>query len=251
LKELQFVDTSHGWMLERTDPCGFAELPFNCFDLLASTDGGLNWRTILSRLKLKNLRFVDREHGWALAMNTDGRTTDAIATADGGASWHAQIAGEPLVSLAVPNAATAIALSLDGGYCTASLCLSYGLFRVVGGRLETVHDTKPTGWSAGRPGCGGHLREMFFVDEHRGWIGLLRGAGNAGFRPAGLIATTDGGLTWTCVDSLPPQDVIAIHFSDTAHGWVTTRVHSMSASIGTMRLWRTDDGGLSWRLVLA
>jgi hypothetical protein len=45
--------------------------------------------------------------------------------------------------------------------------------------------------------------------------------------------------------------VIAIHFSDAAHGWVTTRVHSMSASIGTMHLWRTDDGGRSWRLVLA
>lgn len=249
LKELQFVDATNGWMLERSGPLP-CQTGKPCFNLLATADGGDAWRTVLADTALSDLHFIDRLHGWARVPHDDQEgTIDLTATADGGATWHRQIAGEQVWGISVPRVDVAIALAGDG-YCTASLCGRYGLFRIVGGDLETVHETSTTGWWAA-PGCGGFLGEPAFVDALHGWIGLQPGVGGlSGFNPAGLIATVDGGQTWSCAPGLPRENVDSVWFSDRSHGWVTTRSHSGSAGIGGARIWRTDDGGKSWRVVL-
>src|SRR5438477_3517637 len=146
---------------------------------------------------------------------------------------------------------TLLSLARAGGYCTASLCNKYGLFRVASGQLAIVHDTATSGWWAA-PGCGGFLGAPFFVDTQHGWIGLQRGVGGlSGSNAAGLIATVDGGATWSCVDGLPSEDVSSVWFADASHGWVTTRSDSYGAGRGGARIWRTEDGGRTWKVALA
>jgi photosystem II stability/assembly factor-like uncharacterized protein len=248
LKEIQLVDATTGWLLERDGlaPC---EIGKPCFNLLSTTDGGNQWRTVLAHTAMSDLRFVDRTHGWSLVPAEGG--VDAIATADGGITWSRQIAGEEILALSVPNVDVAVALARAGGYCTASLCNKYGLFRVASGHIAIVHETATSGWWAAQ-GCGGFLGEPFFVDAQHGWIGLTRGVGGAsGLNAAGLIATVDGGATWSCVDGLPSEDVSLVWFADPSHGWVTTRSDSSGAGRGGARIWRTDDGGRTWNVALA
>jgi photosystem II stability/assembly factor-like uncharacterized protein len=249
IKDVQFVDATTGWILERNGPAP-CETGNPCFNLLATANGGDSWRTVLAETAIYDLHFVDRAHGWGLVA-TD-KSIDAMATANGGATWSRQIAGEEIFGLAVPNVDVAIVLARAGGYCTASLCNKYGLFSVTSGQLDTIHETATTGWWAG-PGCGGFLGAPFFVDPRHGWIGLTRGAGGvSGLNAAGLIGTADGGKTWSCVPGLPSEDVVSVWFADPAHGWVITRSDLFgSASGGGARVWRTDDGGRTWSLSLS
>jgi photosystem II stability/assembly factor-like uncharacterized protein len=249
LRDAQFVDANAGWILERRalDPCRSAA---RCYTLLRTVDGGDTWQAVFGSMLLADIRFVDRLHGWGLLPREN--TVDVTATADGGDTWHQQIAGEQILRLAVPSVGVAIALSRDGAYCTASYCSRYGLFRINDGRFETVHDTDGRGWWPARPDCGGFLDAMFFVDAHVGWIGLSRGVGGAsGFNPAGLIATRDGGASWSCVEAFADRDVVDVWFADRAHGWAVSRSHEPTSTPGRMDLWRTDDGGVTWRQALA
>src|SRR4029077_2866174 len=158
IRDIQFVDATTGWMLERNGPAP-CEIGKPCFNLIATRDGGDSWRTVLGETAISDLHFVDRTHGWGLVHPDESAlTVDAIATADGGTTWSRQIAGEELWGLSVPNIDVAIALAGAGGYCTASLCNKYGFFHVERGQLVTVHETATSGWWA-PPGCGGFLGE--------------------------------------------------------------------------------------------
>src|SRR2546428_1678960 len=100
IKEIQPVDAMAGWLLERDGPAP-CEIGKPCFTLLSTTDGGTQWRTVLARTAMTDLRFVDRTHGWSLVPAEGG--VDAIATADGGTTWSRQVAGEEILGLSVPN----------------------------------------------------------------------------------------------------------------------------------------------------
>jgi photosystem II stability/assembly factor-like uncharacterized protein len=66
-----------------------------------------------------------------------------------------------------------------------------------------------------------------FVDSTHGWA-----VGDHGT----IVATTDGGVTWTAEDSGTTQGLWSVSFVDPQHGWVA----------GAATLFSTDDGGASW-----
>ncbi len=76
----------------------------------------------------------------------------------------------------------------------------------------------------------GPLTDVFFYSENRGWI----------VGPSGLFAqTTDGGQTWTRVETLPNQttSLYSIYFWSKMEGFV--------GSYGD-KIYKTEDGGATW-----
>ena len=97
--QLQFVDASHGWMMN-TQCSG---VPAVCSDdIYATSDGGTTW-THQSHLPYYSgsLRFVDTQHGFLITNNAqygiDPTTlaTQIFSTSDGGATWQPAALGTP------------------------------------------------------------------------------------------------------------------------------------------------------------
>lgn len=82
-------------------------------------------------------------------------------------------------------------------------------------------------WSApGIPFAVPPLAAVQFVSASQGWVA---GAGR-------IIATGDGGATWTSQYSGPAR-LVQVDFTDASHGW----------AVGTSGLLHTSDGGATWR----
>lgn len=77
---------------------------------------------------------------------------------------------------------------------------------------------------------GNAAEVLYFIDADTGWLGLSSPGVN-------LFGTTDGGVSWTPADDLPPGlPVTAIEFSDAENGVATTPEGD----------WTTSDGGATW-----
>ena len=80
---IQFLDTGTGWMTGQRS-------------IRKTTDGGVTWTSVSLPLAdgenpwLRDLDFVDAEHGWAV-----GDEGTILATADGGVTWTRQTNGVP------------------------------------------------------------------------------------------------------------------------------------------------------------
>jgi photosystem II stability/assembly factor-like uncharacterized protein len=81
---------------------------------------------------------------------------------------------------------------------------------------------------------------MYFVDAQNGWIGTTTGLSSTFERGAPVFRTSDGGLSWTCQDTLPDLFLKAIHFVDGNSGWVA----------GQHKIFHTVDGGVTWKVAL-
>src|SRR5207237_189814 len=169
LKEIQLVDATTGWLLERDGPAP-CEIGKPCFNLLSTTDGGNQWRTVLARTAMTDLRFVDRTHGWGLVPSDGG--VDVIATADGGTTWARQIGGEEILWLSVP---------------TVDLAIAAGLIATVdGGATLSCVDGLPSE----------DVSLVWFADVSHGWVTTRSDPYGAGRDGARIWRTEDGGRTW-------------------------------------------------------
>jgi photosystem II stability/assembly factor-like uncharacterized protein len=75
---------------------------------------------------------------------------------------------------------------------------------------------------------------MYFLDAAHGWISM----GFSGLlSPGRLLATVDGGQTWTWPPSTPPVSG-RIYFSSLDDGWLISNWDD--------ELWATHDGGQTW-----
>lgn len=82
---------------------------------------------------------------------------------------------------------------------------------------------------------------MDFINDRVGRIAIGGWAPNGETAPGVLLATVDGGSTWTIVNATSPVGVIA--FTGTKTGWGLDRVQ------GANTLYRTEDGGTIWSAV--
>ncbi len=177
-----------------------------------TSDGGLHWTVQLSG-PVSGLSFADRDHGWAAVDGT------VYHTADGGVHWAPEGTAPPAswVEALTPLVAVTGASS-DSSYTGYS------------GRLSHTTDGG-TSWQPSTRAAGdyfGTLTALQFSDALHGWA--VGGGGE-------VLATTDGGLTWTAQTSNTSAGLSAVHFVDRSNGWAV-------GDQGTII--HTSDGGATW-----
>jgi len=193
--------------------------------VMATSDGGATWRVPLSGFDtyVTHPSFIDGTRGWAKA----GEPGHVLVTRDGGASWDAQTTGVPFVlaDVAFADARHGWGVGVDWGerrsfvLRTTDGGTTWGIAAVFDAEDFVVFGTSfpdaTTGWAVG---CG-------CFDED-----------GVGF---GLIATKDGGATWSQVvrGSGMTAFLMGVVFVDVSHGWVV----GMNGVILVTR-----DGGETW-----
>jgi photosystem II stability/assembly factor-like uncharacterized protein len=169
-----------------------------------TTDGGRTWSLRWSATKkgtfLDAIRFWDARHGIAMSDPVDGRFL-LLTTSDGGDTWSE-----------IPPERIPPALEGEGGFAASGSCLtvfgsSHVWFASGGAKVARVYHSPDRGrtWSvhdtpirAGAPSAG-----IFSIDFRDARNGVIAGGDyqQPALRGRNLARTTDGGRTWTLVDS--------------------------------------------------
>lgn len=222
--DIWFVDDTTGWAVNSNG------------QILKTSDGAKTWveQAHLPKVYLRCVTFASPTRGWV------GTTTNArrlLFTGDGGQTWSAvtNLPAQPTAICGLcavdenvvvaagtnyPNRPTAFLRTTDGG----------GSWQMVD---MTPHATL--------------LVDVYFVDAQRGWVvGGKGGSNRDAVRPV-VLATTDGGATWTNqveaqMSTFPPGEWgWKIHFVNDQTGFVSLENFKDGAIL------RTDDGGMTWR----
>ncbi len=160
---MQFVSASQGWAVGQDV-------------ILATTDGGAQWRVQLSGggLNLTAVDFVNGQDGWAAG------NAGLLATTDGGAHWTALPEPCPVirsVHFISPTVGFAVAGGTnDGGYNPA--------MPDQGGVVLTTSDGGHTWHQLAAPA---DAQSVCFSDQAHGWLGA----------DGRLYRTVDGGQRWS------------------------------------------------------
>lgn len=185
--------------------------------VLHSTDHGETWATIGTGLpasrRLNAVTFTDADHGWVAGSGANGFGAGFVAvTTDGGATWsvQTQTGAFPLTEVEAIGdhvwamGTDAFARSVDGG-------------------ATWVVQTSESDPAIPAPDLAG----FDFVDAQHGFMGAFDR----------VLATSDGGATWTTLDNPYGATVRQVRFTDQLHGWATDWYS---------QLLETTDGGTSW-----
>lgn len=236
---LQAIDGQVAWVLTE-DASGCTPC------LQRTTDGGHSWR-VLVRQNIALMRFASANRGWIVLSDPSGSATnDVRMTSDGGQSWQLSLFatdGQP-DALDAASVNVAWVLTRNGGYCTASNCDKYGLYRTNDGGRSWAYINNPKDQAQ----CsGGNLAGPLFASPLRGWLGINLGAGGANVGPGGVMRTDDAGATWRC--STTPPNIDLLSAADPLHLWAAGP--DRAANEQSSGLYASDDGGASWhRLTL-
>jgi photosystem II stability/assembly factor-like uncharacterized protein len=201
LDTIKFVDSSHGWVTGYSDNYESA--------ILYTSDGGLTWDEQGSALFDNwNLEFVashffDTQNGWALVDRKFPSSNLHFAkTLDGGITWE--------------WVDTGIEGSINIGYqgILGDMIFTDTLQGWAVGSHDIVIHTEDGGitWSEQSlpyPEGIGRLQAVDFINNQDGWIG-----------GANLNVTSDGGATWSVVDTDMPGDICDIKFFNSQNGWL-------------------------------
>ena len=166
--------------------------------------------------------FADRSHGFAV-----GNVGTILATRNGGATWRRQVSGTTANLNAVATAGAKDAWAVGRGVILAT---------TDGGASWVVQDSA----------LGTDLMGVSFADSLHGWaVGGVGGArhGWADGGGGSILATTDGGATWTAQYSLPSGKLYAVASTDDQHAWA---VGFDGANGGVGAILATTDGGATW-----
>jgi photosystem II stability/assembly factor-like uncharacterized protein len=239
--QIQAIDGYVAWAL--TLACNAGSSPSVSLScprrLYRTTDGGITWSSVATGY-VEAIRFATSSRGWLAAANPDG-SFDIRVTSDGGRSWANKLrtTSGSVVGLDAANALTAWVITQAGGYCTATTCGQYELFRTTDGGQSWSSLGNPKTSAAGN--CwGGHLVGPLFASPDLGWLAENIGAGGAA-ATTGLLQTRDGGKTWHCANQ--PVNSYIVSAADPLHVWVMSNPTTQASSA----IFTSEDGGASWR----
>ncbi len=217
--------------------------------IVRTTDSGQTWQqSTIPMGYLRQMTFVDAQHGWILAgWDSGGGPAEAVAvyrTVDGGKTWSnvsnalaASTDGPPPGQLPYGGSKSGIQfLNTSTGWITG---MAQGNDMAL---LYVSHDggatwnpqTLPT--SPGVPSAQLSLGSPTFFSATDGILPVIFTNADTGKGFAtGIYVTHDGGKTWANTTPLPLA-AVAIDFVDVQHGWATDGVN----------LYRTGNGAQAW-----
>ena len=222
LEKVFFLDERRGFAVGGRPRSQRVAITGNAGIILATTDGGENWRAVFSGkgTYLCNVFFADDRVGY-----TVGEYGVVLKTTDSGESWtHLANTGTNswLLSVHFVDENHGWAAGEDGTVIATS----------DGGRSWQRQDA-PT---VRAPfGVRAAIRSVHFVDQCRGWVAGDRGT---------FLHTLDGGQTWQPVDlglSYPVTDVM--HFN--AVRFIDGNTGILAGEPGSI-VFLTTDGGRTW-----
>ncbi len=201
LDSIQFVDPSHGWATGHSE--NFESV------ILYTSDGGLNWNeqgsTLFASWDLEFVasHFFDDQNGWALADDKfPSGNLHFAKTLDGGTTWE-------WVDTGIEGSVNIGFQGVLGDMIFTDTMRGWAI-----GNHDIVIHTEDGGitWSEQTlpyPEGFGRLQAVDFINNQVGWIG-----------GENLNVTSDGGATWSGVDTNMPGDICDIDFFDSQEGWL-------------------------------
>jgi len=236
--QLQAIDGQVAWALTLACSSNSPANPIlNCpTDLRRTVDGGRTWTTLVTD-QIVAIRFASAAHGW-LAVAVPNGVFEVRFTNDGGSTWSRGMqTSSGIVGLDAASAHVAWLMTRDGGYCSASTCTKYELFRTLdgGSTWTSLGNPKPVTGNCAIGAIYGPL----FASPTRGWLALNLGAGGVA-GPGGLLQTEDGGKTWRCTNT--PPNTYFVSAADPNHIWVSSNQRGTEATT----LYSSEDGGTTW-----
>jgi photosystem II stability/assembly factor-like uncharacterized protein len=236
-----FINPMTGWIETDTD--------LGESILFETRDGGKSWADVTGEFPVLPT-VLDATHWWGIestshANSPDGRflTRTLVRTADGGNTWSRFAipydAGEfPLVKF----------LSADVGWAGTVADGQIVFFRTTDGGKTWEKSVTVT------QKRGTQLRDLFFLNKDRGWL-IVDYNLKEGFNGNGtyVLATNDGGKTWTAQTSDVLQNAFAWHVSFLSERlgflFVTAPISSRDSAEMTPAILYTQDLGLHWHKV--
>ncbi len=264
-----FLDESHAWLTGEVSgaPSGAQLVTF------VTVDGGKTWERgtpISAKLGTNGgslpgaltLYFLNAGTGWLVISNVDpahAAWPQVYSTTDGGRHWllaasEAGIGNSPAGFL--PGFAEPSFVSTSTGWLTVGLYSTNGHGAYFSRTLVLVtHDGGHTWYGQPLPidvPYGAVMDAPQFFGQRQG-VMVMHAIDPASPVPAMLLATSDGGLTWTA-KRLDWPYIWSIQFVDRNHAWAMAGPGSdFAKQLGTptisLPLYRSDDGGVTWTRV--
>ncbi len=242
-REINFIDSQHGWILAGWRPQGGAAEAVSVF---RTSDGGKTWsivsRALASSLDIpppghlpfggqkSGIHFLNTSTGWITGTVVAVDLAWLYATHDGGSTWHQQTLHLPPE---VPSGQLLIMSptffsAMDGILPVTFSDVATG--RGIATDIYATHDGGMT-WQSTTP-IFAALGTIDFLDMQHGW------ATNGTM----LYSTSDRGQHWTKLSpSTSFTQVTYLNFVSSTIGWAISRQDNNSSS-----LLKTSDGGQTW-----
>jgi photosystem II stability/assembly factor-like uncharacterized protein len=187
---ITFIDPYKGWLVKSSDDRG---------QVWHTSDGGKNWSIISSITPTRDpflspiqIEFVDETHGWLI------ETFSIWRTQDGGKRWVEVLSTDDSRLTGQPSRGFFL------NELKAWVCGTYG-------QLYTTANGGRT-WRVQRVDEDSESSDIFFVDEHTGW--LSRSSNGQ------LYRTDDGGRSWQLQPPLSQNVYIkSCYFISKDEGW--------------------------------
>jgi len=200
IDDIAFADTTHGWAVGTVGDIGEAD---GTGHVLATTDGGSHW-SVQATLRGGTdwgLAFADTTHGWVVGgapWGTQGGPGGSLArvwaTSDGGATWTPAPVPEGIIAYLEAVACT------DSSHVWTAGAASEDIYRSTDVGLTWLASTKSVKSSG--------VLAIAFSDSSHGWAVTLDGSLTS------IIATTDGGVSWSRQVKMGEESGIAAQLID-------------------------------------
>jgi photosystem II stability/assembly factor-like uncharacterized protein len=222
--------------------------------IFRTTDGGTNWEKVFEQKGtfVRCLAFTDEKHG---VMGNIGPgyfpgvtdSTPVYRTEDGGTTWTPvqSIEGAPVVGLC---AFDIVQVPFINAGVLDRRPRIVGVGRVGGPTAYIWSDDLGRSWKQGTiPETGAMAFDVKFLDEKRGFIASSSHADVAEAN-AVILATEDGGATWTQVyrSTRPFETTWKLSFPTPDTGYCTIQSYNPDPTASQRFVAKTTDGGRTW-----